>query len=168
MPFRPTGKLPRNALRMLSLAAVLHIVFTHAWACPVTDAFDRSRELAAIQIALAKAGLAPENRREAERLLTIAAVDPGHLSANGLYLQDAARRDAMKLLGLERIPAKPAGFGQVAEKLNTLPTDAPGKARATALLDEAERAWQAGDHTKVEASLAEAKRMLGIPFFRCG
>jgi hypothetical protein len=168
MLFLSPGKVSSVTLRMLFLTAVPVIVLTQAWACPGTKAFDRSRELAVIQSALATASLAPEKRHEAERLLAIAAADRSRLSYNGIYLQDAARRDAMELLGLVRVPAKPHSFDEVAEKLKTMRVDVPGRTKAAALLDEAEKLWLAEDYTKVDTLLNEAKSILGLPFLRCG
>src|SRR5262245_44628168 len=91
----------------LLVAAMLALLTPPARACGL-DGTDRERELASIRNGLLSASLEPSDRIEAKRLLEIASVDPGSLGVSGLRLQAKARGDALKLLGLPRIPGWPS------------------------------------------------------------
>jgi hypothetical protein len=87
-----------------------------------------------------------------------------------LRLQAKARGDALKLLGLPRIPLWPSReFTAIDEKLKQ-PIDEGVREKAIALRKEAQRLWQTQEYSKANAALSEALRLQNIKllYLRCG
>jgi len=72
------------------------------------DRYDGSEELKAIERALRGNSLPRATRRRVEELFKMASLPTQSLALKGLLLQSEIRGEALKELGLERIPASPA------------------------------------------------------------
>jgi len=154
-------------LKSTILCALL-LIASPALACG--DQYDAERELAAINGALATTTLGKSERDEILALRDKASISPASLSIRGLSLQAQYRQEAMRRLGLQRIPARPdSRFRAVDAAFGKLKPDDPRLAAMKALRTKAEAQWNANDYQGTKASLEDLEKQLGLPVvtFRC-
>jgi hypothetical protein len=132
-----------------------------AQACGLSN-YNRDQELRAIRKGLAETRLTAKVRAEIEKHLDIASVDPKHLTLAGLAIQENERGDALKKLGIERIPDKPKrDIDAIKAKLATLPPSET-KAQAAQLLIGAEGLWSERKYEESRKALQRAAQILDI------
>jgi hypothetical protein len=140
------------------LAIALSISLSQALACG-SDNYDHDQELQAIRKGLSNVRLAAPDRSEVERLLRIASVNPKSLTIRGWILQDQARGEALKKLGIERIPAKPA---REFEALRLKLASAPHNEEDQNLLRMAEVSWSEHRYEEAREALEKAMKLLNV------
>jgi hypothetical protein len=147
------------------LAIALNIGLSQALACG-SDNYDHNQELQAIRKGLSNVRLTAQDRSEVERLLQIASVNRDSLTMRGFVLQSDARGKALKKLGIERVPAKPAQEFEVLRlKLASVPHNEEGQN----LLRMAEVLWSEHRYEEAREALEKAMKLLNVKiiYFRC-
>jgi hypothetical protein len=147
------------------LAIALSICLSQALACG-SDNYDHDQELKTIRKGLSNVRLTAPDRSEVERLLRIASVNPKSLTIRGWILQDQAQGEALKKLGIERIPAKPA---REFEALRLKLASAPHNEEGQNLLRMAEALWAEHKYKEAGEALEKAMKLLNVEIiqFRC-
>ena len=127
------------------------------------DRYDGSEELKAIERALRGNSLPIATRRRVEELFKMASLPTQSLALKGLLLQSEIRGEALKELGLERIPARPALEFETIDKGMSQPAlDRDLAQKARTLRIEAEKDWEAGDYAAAQTAIRQALSALNI------
>jgi hypothetical protein len=156
---------------MLKAAVLCVLLFaaSPASACG-GDSYDAERELAAINSALVTAALNKPEKDAIRALRDKASISPASLSIRGKMLQARYREQAMRRLGLQRLPAMPeAALRAVDRALGKMKSDDVRLAAMKALQTKAETQWKANDFEGARASLEEIRKELNLDIvtFRC-
>jgi len=156
-------------MRTILIVGAIVCLMQPALACmqPAMYKYDRVQELAAIDEALDTKSIGKKTKAAVQALRKKVAASLMDLSGKEIADQYEYRSQAMKLLGLERIPYRPTSdFEMVDQALANVKTKDEKYDTASQLRIKAEMQWEKKEYDAAMATLATAQNVLGIKIIR--
>jgi hypothetical protein len=141
-----------------------------AIACGSEARYNKAQELAAIGKALKEAAIPPSDRSAIQALYEKSLISPDAMGLVGLQLQEQYRSQAMSLLHLPRIPAKPAReLDAINQALLRLDASDEQYGIVKAMMADAERLWISGSYDAYSSAISTVlnKLQLRVAHNRC-